>query len=115
MNTTLIPCEPLTQVVFVHDYIQLVFQDETFNLYNQVELEYATRLFRSGELGFCDTLVSLINKRVVSTSSGATCKLELTFEGGTRLRVRPDVDSACGPDSFEYFGPQNLLVSEPNY
>lgn len=34
----LIPLEPLSQVVFIHDYLQLVFQDESFSIYNLAEL-----------------------------------------------------------------------------
>ncbi len=36
------PSEPLSQVVFVHDYLQLIFQDEGFNIYNLSEFERGT-------------------------------------------------------------------------
>ena len=38
MAPNLKPSEPLSQVVFIHDYLQLVFQDECFNVYNAAEV-----------------------------------------------------------------------------
>ena len=36
MLNVLLEAEPLSQVVFVHDYIQLILQDTCFNLCNRV-------------------------------------------------------------------------------
>ena len=41
MLDVLLDAEPLSQVVFIHDYIQLVFQDTYFNLYNRVSVHRA--------------------------------------------------------------------------
>jgi len=43
--TDLNPRFPLSQVVFIHDYVQLVVQEERFSLFNLVELKHPSGLF----------------------------------------------------------------------
>ena len=40
--------EPLTQVVFVHDYFQLVFQNEILNVYSSTTLQVGATTFAQG-------------------------------------------------------------------
>ena len=56
MIDLLLDVEPLSQVVFVHDYIQLAFQDTYFSLYNQVTVIRHDNLLTRNDLGFCDEL-----------------------------------------------------------
>ena len=50
MKVDLQPVEPLSQVVFVHDYLQLVFQDRAFTLYNVVTCSTGSVIFAKASL-----------------------------------------------------------------
>jgi len=78
MVPNLKPSEPLSQVVFIHDYLQLIFQDEGFNIYNLAEVERHGVKVSQGQPGFCDAVVSLIGQRVVAASHSDTCVLRLS-------------------------------------
>ena len=99
MNSQVVPSEPLTQVTFVHDYIQLVFQDEGFSLHNAVEVEAAGSRLAQGADGFADSLVRLVGFRVVSASECEFGPLQLCFEGGTKVTV---TWKGAGPEAFEF-------------
>lgn len=51
MKVDLQPVKPLSQVVFVHDYLQLVFQDQAFTLYNIATCSTGSGDLRQGQLG----------------------------------------------------------------
>ena len=36
----LCPAEPLSQVVFIHDYLQLVFQSQCLSVYNLAQIAF---------------------------------------------------------------------------
>ncbi|MFA6094970.1 MAG: hypothetical protein WC757_03750 [Candidatus Paceibacterota bacterium] len=83
MRPDILPIEPLSQVVFIHDYLQLVFQNACFSIYNAVELRQGNISLSQGQPGFCDGLVSLIGQPL--TSASASPSLSLTFQSGTVL------------------------------
>lgn len=99
MSSQVVPSEPLTQVIFVHDYIQLIFQDEWFSLHNAVEIEAAGLRFTQGTDGFADALVRLIGFRVVSASECEFGPLKLCFEGGPNVTV---TWKGAGPEAFDF-------------
>ncbi len=110
----LIPTEPLTQVVFVHDYLQLVFQFESFSIYNMARVSQGNTLLTQGAPGFCDALVSLIGQRILEASSTENHRLSLTFESGENFVVLSGSEHIRGPEAFEFNGHDNLLVVEQN-
>jgi hypothetical protein len=114
MPTDLKPLEALSQVVFVHDYIQLVFQDEVFAIYNIPELVHQGTSVRQGRPGFCDALVGLIGQRVISVSTTEPEMLLLDFERGARFRLLSGDEGVRGPEAFQFRGLNNLLVVEQN-
>jgi hypothetical protein len=114
MPPNLKPSEPLSQVVFIHDYLQLWFQDERFNVYNLAEIEHGGAKLAQGQLGYCDSLVALIGQRVVGVSKSDSHMLVLSFEGGARFSVRGDAEAIHGPEAFEFNGEGQYLVVEPN-
>ena len=75
--------EPLSAVNFVHDYIQLVFQDTGVNAYTAIELTTPDKALRSGDLGFCDALVSLVGASPTDVTSSPE-SLTIVF-GSTRV------------------------------
>jgi hypothetical protein len=114
MQPNLIPAETLSQVVFVHDYFQLVFQDETFNIYNFAEVVREGAILRQGQVGFCDAAVGLIGEKVVSFTTAPTGELVLRFASGVSLRVIGGLDGQHGfpHDAWEYHGPNGLIACE---
>jgi hypothetical protein len=95
----LIPAGPLTQVVFVHDYLQLVFDSGRISIHNRASLEGGGQQRCTGEAGFADGLVQLIGQRVLHAELEPTLTLE--FERGTRLVVLYGTEDVNGPESFE--------------
>ena len=114
MVANLKPSEPLSQVVFIHDYLQLVFQDEGFSIYNLAEVEQRGVTIRLGEPGFCDAVVALIGQRVADVSRSDAHVLKLSFEGGAQFAVRNDEEAVAGPEAFEFNGKNQPPVVEQN-
>ncbi len=114
MQPNLIPASPLSQVVFVHDYFQLLFQDDTFNIYSLAEVVQEGAVLRQGQFGFCDAVVGLIGKSVASVTNAPRGELVLRFECGASFRVvgGPDGQHGFPHDSWEYHGPNDLFVCE---
>ena len=106
--------EPMSQVVFVHDYIQLVFQGTYFNLYNAVTIHRDNRTLRRNDLGFCDELCHLIGQRVVDTSTEAGQFTSVAFGNGTRVSVSLRAEDGNGPEAFELGNNKGTFCVEQN-
>jgi hypothetical protein len=114
MPPNLLPLDPLSQVVFVHDYIQLVFQDACFSLYNTTKLVIGESAVLQGQASFADALVALIGLRVTSVSTQTDSILELLFEGGIKLQVLQGEPYARGPEAFQFNAIGSPIVVEVN-
>lgn len=114
MTPTLSPVEPLSRVVFIHDYLQLAFQDEVLSIYNLASLVLRGSEIRQGSPGFCDELVNLIGQRAMQVGPSERCVLSLSFAGGVGLHVLGGESAVRGPEAFQFAGRDNLLVVEQN-
>jgi hypothetical protein len=114
MPPNLLPSDPLSQVVFVHDYIQLVFQDTSFTLYNTTRLTSGESSVLHGQAGFADALVALIDQRVASVSTQTDSALALVFENGVKLQVLRGKPYAHGPEAFQFITMGGPIVVEAN-
>ena len=100
MKPDLQPEDALSQVVFVHDYLQLVFQGCGFSLYNVVTYCQGATTIRQGRPGFSDALVSLIDQTAsVETQPGA---LLLRFSGGAILSFPTAGPDVRGPEAWQF-------------
>ena len=97
------PVDALSQVVFIHDYLQLVFQFQRFSIFNVSEIVRGGQVLRSGAPGFSDALISLIDHRVVAAGTTGRFKLSLTFDDGTEFHVLSGCDAERGPEAFEFW------------
>ena len=95
----LLPKSPLSQVVFVHDYIQLVFDDQCFSIYNPSELRLGSLSFAAGQAGFCDQLVGLINQAPIRVVTNGATSLSISFEKGAELLVSSE--GGNGPEAWQ--------------
>ena len=92
--------EPLTQVVFVHDNVQLRFQDLVLSIFSRLTVTQGARALNRPDPGFCDALVSLIEKRVVSTDYSEGEDMRLTFDDGTIIDASLRSEDSVGPELF---------------
>ena len=106
------PSKPLTQVVFVHDYVQFIFETETLSIYGRMryrglegdELEY-------GQPGFADALAGLIGAKASSVSTSQAECLALQFEEKGRLAVTHE---STGPEAFQFVTEAGVIVVQQN-
>lgn len=90
--------ESLSQVVFVHDYLQLVFQDRAFTLYNLVTCSTGGTKLRQDQIGFCDAIVSFIGQAAIEVHAD---KLLLHFSGGGLVSVLVPGPDARAPEEWQ--------------
>ena len=109
MQPSILPTEPLSEVVFIHDYLQLVFQDACFSIYNAAEIRHGNDSVSQGQPGFCDGLVSLIGQPLTATSTSPS--LSLTFRSGVVLVVE---QSGQGPEAWQFNRFSGQIVVEQN-
>jgi hypothetical protein len=76
----LVDNEPLSQVVFVHDYVQLVFQDTMSITSTRDSIGWRGP-------GWCDALVALIGQSVNSVDYLPRDHLRITFSDASVLRI----------------------------
>jgi hypothetical protein len=95
----LLPTEPLSQVVFIHDYFQLVFQDSSFSIFNTTVIRFNGAFIQQGHQGFCDHLIGLIGQSVLGVAASDDSLLSLTFQDGTELSVTP---IGQGPEAWQF-------------
>ncbi len=114
MLNVLLDAEPLSQVIFIHDYIQLVFQEVRLNLYNVVRVHRDGSTLSESDLGWADELRRLIEQRVVGVSHEHAQFLALAFEHGTQVLVSMRQEDARGPEAFELSDDSGLSVVEQN-
>lgn len=113
MDSRLVPIEPLSQVVFIHDYFQLVFQDERFTVYNRTAVTDGVQLIRQGSTGFCDKLVGLIGQRVIAVARTDAHVLCLRFSDGVTFQVEVDQERMW-PEAFDFIGRSQFWHTELN-
>ena len=111
MRPNLLPTDPLSQVVFIHDYLQLVFQDSCFSIYNAATLRSNDVSLQQGEAGFCGSLVSLIGQTLLAVVTNGDSSLTLSFQSGTALCV---ATAGLGPEAWQFNSVGNLIVVEQN-
>ena len=93
--------EPLTSVVFVHDYSQITFHRGTISLYSRVELTDAIGSIPGGGAGYRDRLCELIGRLLVSVRVDAQ-SVSLTFESAISLRISLALEDRSGPEAAEF-------------
>jgi len=114
MLPDLIPASQLTQVVFVHDYLQLIFGEDVYCIYNRLELNAGTRVLQSGQPGFADALASLIGQRIKAVADEPGAVLDLIFGNHHVLRILKGVENESGPEAYNYFARGGFFVVQQN-
>jgi hypothetical protein len=110
----LLPTEPLSEVAFVHDYVQLGFQNERFSLLNRVRVGAPSRTSTQGEREFAGLLVGLIGQRVTQVSKSPAAMLELHFQDGSSVQILRGEEFASGAEAFIFTRDGGPIVVEHN-
>ncbi len=109
----------LSSVTFVADYVQMHFDDHSFNFYNWPLIYEGQAAFTHEQDGYCQKLVSLIGKTIKAADEYLDVGLALEFEGGPLLSVPLRVGKDWpGRDIAEYAAADHLVVwsaDEPPY
>ncbi len=114
-NIELNPVEPLTQVVFVHDYVQLVFGSETLSIFNLMRFRgLQGDDLEQGRVGFADALTGLIGAKAHSVSTSPSECLALQFENEGRLAVTCEADEAAGAEAFQFNSTAGVFMVQQN-
>ena len=100
------PVDALEQVVFTHDYIQLVFGDVRISLYGPTSVRGPHGFYEREEPGFCDALVKLIGQHAIALSALEDCRLTIEFASDETVVVLPTV----GPEAWEYASSGEFIV-----
>ena len=77
--------DPLSEIRFVHSYIQLVFLPHTLSLYPPLQVAINDRVLGAAEAGFYDNLCHLIGQKMVGAVRDPGVQLSFEFSGGTKL------------------------------
>ena len=97
--------EPLSQVWFVHDYIQLQFQDRTVSILNEPSLRLPSgQVIGRSSVGFCDQLVAQIDQPIHDAKLVEGECFTIQFGSGVELVVPLTGDAAKGPEALELPG-----------
>ena len=104
--------DPMSQVIFVHDYVQLVFQELVLTVYSPITLTAGPTSIAKSDRNFCGHLVSLIGSRVESVAHFPRSELQLRFEGGIDLSVSLRSEDANGPELFQVDRPGFPILVE---
>ncbi len=106
--------ELLSQVIFIHDYIQFRFEPMTLTLLNAVSVKSASKDLTRNDLGFCDTLCALIGQRILDMSIIDKESASFVFESGTIVRLGLAPDDGTGPEAFTIFDGYAFMLVEQN-
>ena len=85
--------DALSSVVFIHDYVQLVFQGRILNIYAPYTIKRGERRISSGEAGYADELVSLIGASVTDIEERDDV-ISLAFDCGVSVRIADNADGS---------------------
>jgi hypothetical protein len=77
----------LSSVVFVEDYLQLVFDDYVLTMFVWPEISGGGKTFKYGSEGYRDALSRLVNRRVVEAIEDPGEKISVLFSSGDILSM----------------------------
>lgn len=101
--------EPLSQVWFVFDYIQLQFEKQTISILNTPRLKLMSgAMLERNSAGFCDNLVSQIGQSIQNAQLQEGHQFTIMFSSGVELIVPLSTDAVNGPEAIEL--PRGYIV-----
>lgn len=99
----------LTSVVFIHDYIQFVFDGPCLTTLTLPSILTTDGELRHGERGYCDCLCSQIGAQVKTTCSSSE-EVKITFGNDVAIAVSLREEDYTGPEAINYVGDDGNLI-----
>jgi len=90
--------EPLSEVRFVHDYVQFVLWPHTLSVYPHIRVSSGEYVRSPADPGFYDSICRLIGQKLVKVIRVEKAQLEFAFSQGTNLLVSLRPEDAVGPE-----------------
>ena len=93
--------DALSEVRFVHDYVQFIFGAHTLSLYAPLQVRSEGRPLARHDVGFRDSICSLIGRTLIAVTRHEHEQLEFSFSNGTKVAVSLRSEDAVGPEVAE--------------
>jgi hypothetical protein len=94
--------EPVTSIVLIHDYLQVVFHDGTLNFYAWPAIRLDTDRFELDAARYEKELHFLIDQRVKAIGRLSDTGLKIEFESSV-LEFDPVDEDLSGPEIMDFF------------
>lgn len=104
------PRVTLSEVRFVQDYVQLVFQHETLSVYNEATVCSDGKRLSTGEPGFADALVQLIGRRPKSVHEDSETMLTIHFDDGSTFTILKESPRSTTLEAFQFTHEEGIVV-----
>lgn len=109
----------LTGVVFVHDYVQLLFDesepydDVILNIYSKSWITNKNGEFSSDRAGYRDSLCALIGGSVASLDGSLNEQFSIALDTGNSLTISLQEQDFTGPEAAYFVKRDNLMIVFP--
>lgn len=78
----------LSGITFIRDYVQFLFDGSVFNASTFPQIRIDKKVINSTDIGYCDTLRSLINKKILFAKEDKQKeKIVIRFENDVELMI----------------------------
>ncbi len=99
----------VSSVLFVEDYLQMIFDDYGLTLYVWPEIEKRGIVMLNGQAGYRDALCNLINCRVIEATEKDD-EIAILFTDGSYLTMSLRPEDRAGPESGLFFSQMGSLT-----
>lgn len=102
----------LSEVRFVHDYVQFIFEPHTLSLYAPLHVLTDGHALARGNVGYYDSICSLIGQNLTDVTRHERKRLEFAFSNGTKVILSLRSEDAAGPEIAELSTPSGEIMVE---
>jgi len=102
----------LSEVRFVHDYVQFIFEPHTLSLYAPLRVLAEGRSLGSTDVGYYDRICSLVGQHLIAVARQENEQLEFAFSNGAKVVLSLRGEDAVGPEVAELSTPGREIMVE---
>lgn len=104
----------MSSVVFIRDYIQLIFENDKetmiFTSFTLPTIRKESLIYQRTDMCYCNILCSLINQSVIKIDVQADVAISLLFESNILLEVSLKGEDNEGPEAAMFRSENGLTV-----
>lgn len=102
----------LSEVRFVHDYVQFVFEPHTLSLYAPLRVFAEGHSLVRGDIGYFDSICCLVGQSLVGVTRKERERLEFAFSNRTTVALSLRGEDAVGPEAAALSTPGGEIMVE---